>query len=156
MPTSLPSVPLLEQELRYSCVPACARMALGYLGLDHGEPELRILLRTSPEGTDFGNLADLASLGVEVRFFESGIPFLEHCLECGCPPVVPLESGFLPHWDENCNHAAVVVGIDDTTVSLNDPSFPDAPRVVAHADFLRAWGVNRFLCALILPAARDG
>jgi hypothetical protein len=44
---------------------------------------------------------------------------------------------------------AVVVGIDDTTVSLNDPFFVTAPQRTSLASFLQAWALNRHLAAIL-------
>ena len=45
----------------------------------------------------------------------------------------------LPYWHERGGHAVVVIGIDDDSIYLNDPSFPQSPQVVSHGDFLLAW-----------------
>ncbi len=156
MSASLPDVPLVEQELKSSCVAASARMVLIFLGDARTEEELRALLGTEDGGTKIGHLTRLATWGYEVNFYKAGPAFLEVCLESGFPPIVALETGFLTYWDEACSHAAVLVGIDDEAVRLNDPSFPAAPRSVPLAEFLRAWEANELVCAVILPPARGG
>lgn len=44
-------VPHFEQELDYSCLPACVRMVLAFYGYECIEGELRALLKTRPGGT---------------------------------------------------------------------------------------------------------
>jgi ABC-type bacteriocin/lantibiotic exporter with double-glycine peptidase domain len=155
MPANLSSVPLLEQEFRYSCVPASARMALAHLGRAHDEVELRSILRTTTEGTDFDNLAELATLDLEVHFYKGTASLLDYWLQAGYPAIVGLDTMFLGYWTIRCPHAAVVVGIDDDSVTLNDPMFPDEPKVVPMIEFLLAWGMPEYQTAVILPPSES-
>jgi uncharacterized protein YvpB len=50
---------------------------------------------------------------------------------------------------ESCDHVAVVVGIDDSSVYLNDPYFDSAPQRVSHSDFLLAWSPNAYMAAIV-------
>lgn len=62
-----------------------------------------------------------------------------------------VKTGELPYWDEDCDHAVVVAGLDDEVVYLNDPAFPDAPVQVPRGDFDLAWlGRDEFFAALVV------
>lgn len=149
MPSFSLAVPHCEQEFGYSCLAACVRMVLAFHGLVHGEDEVRALLGTGPGGTRLRDLTALASWGVGVRLAPEDLEGLKAVLAAGSPPIVFLDTGPLGYWAVQCAHVAVVVGIDDATVSLNDPYFGAAPQTVAHAAFLRAWEVNACYCAVL-------
>ena len=59
MPGASLNVPHFKQEFPYSCVPACARMVLAFFGSHHTEAELRVLMRTDPNGTPVRRLTEL-------------------------------------------------------------------------------------------------
>ena len=156
MSASLHDVPLVEPELESSCVAACVRIVLAYWGDLRTEQELRDYLGTGEDGTKLAHLDRLATLGYEVRFYETNTEFLELCLETKFPPIVPLATDCLGYWKQPCRHAAVLVGIDNESVTLNDPWFPDAPQIVPLAEFLRAWEAYDRTVAVILPPTREG
>jgi len=154
MPSVSLGVPAFEQEYPYSCVPACVRMVLAFHGRVHAEADLRHLLDTDSSGTVPINLMRVTGLGVDVQLGSGSLPDLWTLLGAGLPPIVFLDTLCLPYWRKVCAHAAAVVGLDDTEVSLNDPAFASAPQKVGHDDFLKAWAANDHLCAVIaeLPA----
>jgi uncharacterized protein YvpB len=45
----------------------------------------------------------------------------------------------LSYWNEATSHAAIVVGIDEQHVYLNDPFFDTAPQRVSRLEFELAW-----------------
>ena len=57
----------------------------------------------------------------------------------------------LPYWPHNTLHAVVVVGIDDRSVYLNDPEFPEAPIAVPVGDFDLAWLAEDERYAILIP-----
>jgi hypothetical protein len=57
----------------------------------------------------------------------------------------------LDHWEQRCDHVAVVVGLDHEAVFLNDPYFDVAPQRTSLASFQQAWAVNEHYAALIRP-----
>lgn len=67
----------------------------------------------------------------------------------GVPPIVFLETTFLDHWKTQCDHVAIVVGLDVATVNLNDPYFDTAPQQTALLGFQQAWASNDHLAAFI-------
>jgi uncharacterized protein YvpB len=76
---------------------------------------------------------------------------LRDALVAALPPIVFLDTGALEYWQTDCAHAAVVVGIDDTTVYLNDPFFDTAPQQTSLATFLQAWAANGHFAAVLRP-----
>ncbi len=122
------SVPHYRQEQGASCVAACSRMVLAYHGRTHSEGELRQLLGTGPRGTTARNVERLASLGFEVEVKSSNVAELAVALLAGTPPLVHLDTGSLDYWSTDCAHVAVLVGLDLSTVFLNDPYFDTAPQ----------------------------
>ena len=68
MPSASRNVPHFKQELRYSCIPACARMVLAFFGSQHTEAELRALMKTDPSGTPVRRLTELTHLGFAAFF----------------------------------------------------------------------------------------
>lgn len=44
------------------------------------------------------------------------------------------------------------MGIDETTIFVNDPAFADAPKSVAVDDFLLAWSEFDYRYGIIQPA----
>src|SRR5205823_4082167 len=112
-----------QQELEYSCVAACARMVLAYDGDLRTEAELRSLLDTQPTGTRVGNLMRLSGPAFEVYLRSSNLVELQAVLADNQPPIVFLKTGSLEYWSMDIAHAVVVVGLDNTTVTLNDPYF---------------------------------
>lgn len=151
MPGGWLSVPHFKQECNYSCVAACVRMVLAHLGRSLSEAELRQLLNTQPHGTPARNLLAVASLGFDVQLGEANLSQLRDSLAAGCPPIVFVDTGALDYWQIDCAHVAVVVGVDDTTVYLNDPYFDSAPQQTPLPGFLLAWSQNAHLAAIIRP-----
>jgi uncharacterized protein YvpB len=112
---------------------------------------VRQLLNTKPAGTPARNLTAVGGLGFELRLHPSNLASLRDALMAGQPPIVFLDTGPLEYWQVVCDHVAVVVGIDDTSVYLNDPYFDSAPQRTSQASFLQAWAANACYAAFIRP-----
>jgi ABC-type bacteriocin/lantibiotic exporter with double-glycine peptidase domain len=125
-------------------------MVLAFFGSHHTEGELRALMRTDPNGTPVRRLAELTHLGFDVDFVTTDVG-LANYLTLGLPPIALLETAALPYWAQSCNHVAVVVGVDDSWVYLNDPSCDSAPQQVSHSDFLLAWSPYAGMVAIVRP-----
>jgi ABC-type bacteriocin/lantibiotic exporter with double-glycine peptidase domain len=151
MPTGWLNVPHYKQEFNYSCVAACVRMVLAHHGHIVLEADFRQLLDTKPSGTPARNLSRVATLGFDVQLASSNLAGLRAALASGLPPIVFLDTGTLEYWSVDCAHVAVIVGIDDTLVYLNDPFFDRAPQQASLAGFLQAWAANGHLAAIIRP-----
>ena len=104
-----------------------------------------------PNGTPVRNLTELTHLGFDVTFVTTDIAELGVYLASGLPPIALLDTASLPYWSESCDHVAVVVGVDDSWVYLDDPYFDSAPQQVSHSDFLLAWSPYAFTVAIVRP-----
>src|SRR5437588_1402856 len=120
MPDVLLKVPHYKQEQRFSCLTACVRMVLAHYGRNCSEDELRQLLGTGPQGTRARDVLRVASLGFDVQLRFSNLANLGAGLIAGTPSIVFLDTGPLDYWSLDCPHVAVLVGLDLTTVFLND------------------------------------
>jgi ABC-type bacteriocin/lantibiotic exporter with double-glycine peptidase domain len=145
------SVPHFQQELDYSCVAACVRMVLAYYGDIRSESDLRLLLDTQPTGTRAGNIMRISSSAFEVYVRPSNLAELQQALADNQPAIVFLRTGSLEYWSMDIFHTAVLVGLDNTTVSLNDPYFAAAPQTSSSQSFEKAWAETGQLAAFIRP-----
>src|SRR5258708_6327508 len=139
------NVPHYKQEFPYSCAAACSRMVLAHYRCDHPEDELRQLLGTTPHGTPARALLRLAPLGVDVQLRFAHLGELSSLLEAGVPPIVFVNTGFLDYWTYDCAHVLVVVGLEVTTVAVNDPLMDSGPRQTSLSGFHAAWAANKCL-----------
>ena len=151
MPSVWRSVPHYRQEFPYSCVAACVRMVLAHHGRPMSEADLRQLLGTQPHGTPARNLLSGATLGFNVHLGPLNLSLLRDALVADLPPLVFVDTGPLDYWHTDCAHVTVVVGIDDTSIALNDPFFDTAPQQTSLVGFLQAWALKAHLAALIRP-----
>jgi ABC-type bacteriocin/lantibiotic exporter with double-glycine peptidase domain len=108
-------------------------------------------MKTGQSGTLVRRLTELTQLGFDVDFPMADIAGLSAYLTSGLPPIALLWTAALPYWSRSCDHVAVVVGVDDSWVYLNDPYFNDAPQQVSHSDFLLAWSPNACTVAIVRP-----
>jgi ABC-type bacteriocin/lantibiotic exporter with double-glycine peptidase domain len=126
-------------------------MVLAHLGKVHSEAELRNLLGTGPDGTRARNLLSLSTLDIDTQLEPMNFSQLTEALAAGTPPLVFVETGLLGYWSLDCSHVAVVVGITENIVYLNDPFFDSAPQQTSLAGFQQAWALNGHLAAVIRP-----
>ena len=68
MPSVLLPVPLYRQSRLGTCLPACARMVLAFLGYTISEESVGRILGTRHAGTPVPNIIRLRSLGFSVRY----------------------------------------------------------------------------------------
>jgi ABC-type bacteriocin/lantibiotic exporter with double-glycine peptidase domain len=132
------NVPHHKQEQRFSCLVACVRMVLAHYGHTCSEQELCHLLHTDALGSRARDVLGVASLGLDVQLPFSRLSDLGAALLAGTPPIVFLDTGVLAYWTMDCPHVAVVVGLNLTTVFLNDPYFDLAPQQTSLTSFLSA------------------
>lgn len=146
------NVPHYEQELDYSCLPACVRMVLAYYGQERTESELRTLLKTRPGGTSpVQVMLRLPDIGFEAAIQMASKPVLQAHLEAERPVIVHVWTELLPHWQGGLIHALTVLACTDSTVIVNDPAFPHAPINIPTDIFLRAWAATDHLTIIIQP-----
>ena len=142
----------IQQHNDSDCLAACVDMVLKYLDSPMKYQRLLRTLGTNEQvGTPFPNIQRLEKLGITVVFRQGSLAQLYKFLQNGWPVIVPVKTRELPHWEENTDHAVVVVGMDDNTVYLNDPAFARAPIPVSHGDFDLAWLARDEYYAVLAP-----
>ena len=145
------SVSHQQQQQQSDCLAASASMVLEYLHIRVDYKRLIRLLRVGPIGTAFGNLAELRRLGVTVLIESGTSADVRRFLASGLPVIVFLDTAELAYWKyEHTDHAAVVIGIDEQNVRLNDPEFREAPQVCSIGEFKLAWLEKDNLFAVIM------
>lgn len=137
------NVPHFQQELDFSCLPACVRMVLAFYGEQRPESELRRLLKTRVTGTSPANvMMRLPDIGYEAYVFEASRSLLRRRIEAGEPCIAHVWTAALPHWNESVVHAVVVTHVDDDTVWINDPILDSGPTPIAQSAFWTAWAAT--------------
>jgi len=113
-------VPHIVQQQDTDCLVACVSMALGYEKRSFSRRHLMRTLCTQDDGTYFPNLDYLTRLGIHVDRHINGVfEKLYRSLQNDHPCIVAVQTAELSHWDEHpCDHAVVVVGMDDKTGAL--------------------------------------
>jgi len=143
MPSVSINKPHHKQEHDVSCLPACAKMLLNFLGNTIEESTLRGLLVTDELGTSALNILMLnASLPdtkaeLHIWWLEDLINYLEDKQQ---PCIVTVITTALSYWEEeDLSHAVVVCGFDEENIFVNDPDFDEEEFIVPIEAFLTAW-----------------
>ena len=133
------------------CLPACVQMVLAYLNLPIAQDRLsRELDVRPPLGAPASNVVRLRSDVLDVAFTSGSLNDLQAHLAQGTPPIVFVQAGELPHWQDHvAQHAVVVVGLDDQTIHILDPAAGASPIAVPIGDFMLAWSELDYLYALL-------
>jgi uncharacterized protein YvpB len=114
-------------------------MVLDFQGVAVQYKKLLKLLRVKSFGAPSSNIRLLNQLGVASQYSVTDMSGLEAILLKGMPAILFVRTSELPYWRYPTDHALVVVGFDETSVFVNDPSFPDYPIAVSRGDFELAW-----------------
>ncbi|MEZ4673997.1 MAG: C39 family peptidase [Caldilineaceae bacterium] len=133
-------VPHFQQLTPYSCLPACARMVIAFLGHDHSEEELTRTFNTVPLlGTLPENMiSGLEAMGYRVLWFENAtIDRLRALLEHKWPIITLVQATDLPHGTAGL-HAVVVIGMSEGEIAFLDPVLKDV-MFMSLPNFERAW-----------------
>lgn len=156
----MPSLTLTHrvQSEESDCLSACAWMVLHYLGIDIRYRRLTRLLKVGDSGASFHNLTYLNQLkrsnAVSVLIEDGHMDLLAQYIAQGHPVIASVNTVDLPYWNgESEAHAVVVVDLDDATVSLHDPWFEDARKLVERSLFDSAWLRHEYRYAVIQKAA---
>ena len=150
--SSLLNVPHHPQESDGYCLPACVQMVLDYLGLPYAQEQLaRELYVRPPLGAPASNVLRLRSDVLDVTFTSGNLSDLRTRVAQGSPPIVFVQAGELPHWQNRISqHAIVVVGLDEQTVQILDPAADPSPIPVPIGDFLLAWSELDYIYAVLV------
>ncbi len=114
-------------------------MALAYIAKPIAYDRLVQLLDITELGTPAFKIKELEQLGVAVLYKQGTLAELQTHLENNRPCIAFVKTQELPYWDEETGHALLVVGLDDASVYVNDPAFPNAPIQISRGDFDLAW-----------------
>jgi ABC-type bacteriocin/lantibiotic exporter with double-glycine peptidase domain len=114
-------------------------MILSYLGNEQSESRLSKLLATKPSGTAISNAKHIQKLGYQVLIKTLTREEIETYLIENKPIIARIWTAMLDYWTITTSHVVVVVGFDDESVYVNDPSLPTAPKAIAWNAFLAAW-----------------
>ncbi|MEX1021132.1 MAG: C39 family peptidase [Litorilinea sp.] len=132
-----------SQQIEFGyCLPACAQMALSYLGISRSQQEIgRTLTVRKGIGVPASQVVSLQTREIATQYYIEGtLTNVRNWLEKQVPVIAFIQAGELPHWTGNrFQHAVLVSGMDDSTVWLHDPALADGPTGVPLADFLLAW-----------------
>lgn len=145
----LAPVPHFQQSAKGRCLEACACMLLARLGDPVVESDVSKLFQSTEVGTPSSRVLRLKQWGYRVTYRSATISELHNWLAGDNPPIVFLRTLFLDYWAEDVFHAAVVVGIEDQRIYLNDPAFDMAPQACSLDGFLAAWAEKDEGIALI-------
>ncbi len=151
MPTNLLNVPHYEQAQTSSCLPACARMVLAFWQHIASESELANLLGTQYFGTPAPNIRRLEELGFFVIYESGALSIIKIHLDNEIPCLVFVQTSDLHYWDEITAHVVVAIGMNETTIFVNDPILKNTPQAIPIDDFLLAWSKFDYRYAIIQP-----
>lgn len=129
---------------------ACSQMVLASVGIKATQRQLNQLLGLRNAGTRFTHIERLVYHKVHVSLQVGDEDDLKAVIDQGIPPVIFVHTGQLTtYWQENVQHALVVVGYDDEHFYLNDPAFLNAPQMVTVDEVMLAWLEFDYMYALI-------
>jgi ATP-binding cassette, subfamily B, bacterial len=135
-------VPAFRQEQSHTCLPACLRVVLAYLGRRLPEAELAALCGTRRVGTSLrGALEALDELGCDALYLPRGtLEDLALYLSADRPVIAFLRLEELGAGIVG-SHAVVVCGLTETNVWVVDPSAGDEVALEVEV-FLRSWSAQ--------------
>ena len=130
----------VRQEEKTGCLAACAQMILRYFNIPSQQRQLARLFGQTEMGARFPHLVRLNRYGVQVNLQRGDEHQLIQAINRDQPPIVFVATGELTsYWQENVQHAAVIIGYDEKHFYLNDPAFDDAPKQILIDEFILAW-----------------
>lgn len=148
------TVPFIRQRNPGECLAACAAMLCGYWNVP---VDYQTLVRDLDIRIDAGglleNIRHLTRYGFSAYYRRrNSLDDLYRTLENGWPPIVGVQAGEFPYWQEpSTQHAVVVVGMTLDGIWLNDPAMTHAPLSVPYGDFDLAWLEMDEAFAVITP-----
>jgi ABC-type bacteriocin/lantibiotic exporter with double-glycine peptidase domain len=152
VPQNLPPVLHVPQQHDADCLAACAAMLLTYNGVSIRYERLLRLLNIQVFGAPGRNLYRLSQVGVEVVYREGAMGTLEEIITRRQPCIALVKTEFLHYWTYPTDHA-VVVGVNDDSIFLNDPAFVEHPMRVTKAEFELAWMEFNYRYCMIMTGS---
>lgn len=141
MPKPYLELPHKAQTADYTCLPACVRMVMACQGIELSEAEVASLLGTDEFGTAAPSVHAVSRHGFLSVLYRGTWADLARHLAVGIPCIALLYTIHLPYCAVNRagRHAVVVVGFDEQSVWIHDPSLRAGPTEVPRASFEAAW-----------------
>jgi hypothetical protein len=125
-------------------------MILSYWGLEQPQSAIAKQLETIEHaGTPASRVKRLASAHLEVTYTSGKLSDLEIALNQRIPPIVFVNTSELSYWSEATAHAVVLLGIEQSMVTLHDPAKSNSPIQTSLGDFQLAWDEMSNLYALL-------
>ncbi len=123
---------------------------LAYWDVEQSQSAIAKRLETIEHaGTPASRIRRLASADLEVTYTSGEFSDLQTAINQRIPPIVFVNTGELPYWSEATAHAVVLLGIEQDTVTLNDPAKSQSPIQTTLGDFQLAWDEMFKLYALL-------
>lgn len=151
---ALIKLPYSQQEEDGYCLPACAQMALAYLGVFRSQHELARQLGVQQYiGAPASNLLRLRTPKIDVFFgAEAEIDSIRRWLARRLPVIALVQTNQLAYWGgEIAQHAVIVVGMTDRSVHLLDPAQSEVVITVPVDEFWLAWDEMGLTFGVIAP-----
>lgn len=144
-----------RQAAEGTCLPACVRMVLDYLGQKYSEEEIARVLGTREFGTPSFAVQRLAALDFQVTYREWSVSQLLTAIQARSPLIAFVRTAFLDHWTIDVAHAVVVVGaVENQQFWIHDPARSTGPLTVAWNGLLAAWAEFSYRGAVITAQAK--
>jgi hypothetical protein len=126
-------------------------MVLAFWQHEADETKLANLLGTRYFGTPAPNIHRLEQLEFLVTYESGSLSAIKSHLDENVPCLVFVQTGVLPYWKDDTAHVIVTIGMDETTVFVNDPAVQEAPQAIPVDYFLLAWSEFDYRYAVIQP-----
>ncbi len=125
-------------------------MVLAYRSIVKSQRQLNRVFKATPFGIPFSRIDRLGRFGVRVTVSSFGDEHsLIDALEKSIPPILFLQTLPLPHWENDTQHAVVVVGYRDDHFLIHDPAIQEPSKPVHINNLLLAWDGMSYAYALV-------
>lgn len=115
-------------------------MTLTFLETPISQKKLNQLFELTSLGVPLFRLTRLDRYGLQVNIHNfSDLEDLQQSVDNNIPPIIFVRTHQLSYWQEDTQHALLLVGYDDTNLFINDPAFPDAPKQINVDELMLAW-----------------
>ena len=133
------NLPPIQQEKDYTCLPACLRIVLNYLGTSFQEEDVADACNTTEAGTTLADAVHAVhSLGFNAtRIQNATLEDLMHYLNHNKPVIVFVGVEHLPYGDFG-THAVTVCGFEGDEILYIDTALGQEVRLDVMI-FFRAW-----------------
>jgi ABC-type bacteriocin/lantibiotic exporter with double-glycine peptidase domain len=146
------NIPYSRQQSDGYCLPACAQMALAYLGISRSQQELgRIMGMIAGLGVPASHILRLRSSQIQVEYHTEGqLEHLRAWLMRQIPVIACVQTSELTYWRGHiAQHVILLVGTDEHNVYLLDPAQNPTVISVSIDEFLLAWDEMEFAYIVI-------